>query len=154
MNEYMLAVLLEQKNQGESFGRWPLHVTLVPWFELKQPLADVVAGLTDVLRSCQSFSVKIGHKHTLHGKAVTLVEPSAALHALHMNLVDFVDECGLLDKSTNFIGKDYVPHITEKINATVQPGFNVAVKKIYLIEAPKTNPHTRLKRVAAIGVLS
>ena len=154
MNEYMLAVLLEQKNEGESFGRWPLHITLVPWFAIKGNLDEAAGAFKTALQSSQAFSVTTGTKTRLHGREVALVQTSTALQALHMKLLHFVDEYGAVEEPLRFVGKDYTPHITEKVNATVQPGFNISVKKVYLIEAPKGNPSTRIKRVVSIGVLS
>ncbi len=150
----MLAVLLEQKEQGESFGRWPLHITLVPWFDIPGNLSEAVGALMGTLQSSHAFSVTTGSKTSLHGRKVALIRDSAALRALHVKLLDFVGEYGRSAEPLRYVGQEYTPHITEKVNATVQPGFAVAVKKIYLIEAPKTNPSTRIKRVACVGELA
>jgi hypothetical protein len=152
MKEYMLAILLEQKGTDEEFGRWPLHITLVPWFQLQKPLGELQEALTSELSTRQSFNVTVGPKKQWGVHTVHLID-STALHSLHNNLLGVVKDHAKLTAPLRFTGKLYQPHITQKSYARVERGFKVSVKQVYLIEAPKKNPLTRLKKVVTVGVL-
>ncbi len=148
----MLAVLLERKEAGNEFGRWPLHVTLIPWFKLEKPVQELSASIQHLLDTFQQFSVKVGSQKQW-GRNTVFTINSPALHALHNGLLQLINQEANITAPMRFVGEDFQPHITQKAYATVQPGFSVTIKKIYLIEAPKTKPIDRIKRVVSIGNL-
>lgn len=153
MKEYMLAVLLEQKAPGEEFGRWPLHITLVPWFQLKGSIEKLTQDIQSAVSSFQAFAAKVGPRKQWGTHTVHLID-DPVVHELHKRLLEVVKKHGKLTAPIRLTGKQYRPHITQKPYATVQRGFQVHVKQIYLIEAPKKNPLIRLKKVTAVGVLN
>jgi hypothetical protein len=50
----LVCAFVEPQTAGVRLRKWPLHVTIVPWFRLVDP-SDVLAGLTEALRTTLSF---------------------------------------------------------------------------------------------------
>ncbi|MBI3624166.1 2'-5' RNA ligase family protein [Candidatus Saccharibacteria bacterium] len=149
----MLAVLLEQKQRGETFARWPLHITLVSWFQLQKPLPQLVDAVQQAAMTHQVFHVVVGPAKQWRHHQVHLIE-SKTLESLHQSLLGIVKRHAQFMNQPMAVGPDFTPHITQKPYAKVQSGFRLPVKQIYIIEAPIINPINRFKKVVGVAELN
>lgn len=149
----MLAFLLEDLPAGQKFGRWPLHITLAPWFMLAGQVESFIVKLNQMTQACQRFTITVGPKQQWARHSVHLIEPSRALQSLHNRLLELVQESVDSEVFVRLADQQFRPHITNKEYAKVQEGFVLRVDRVHLIEAPKSNPLTRIKAVTGIGIL-
>ena len=55
----LVCALLEPLKPGETFSRWPLHVTIVPWFRLDETSDNVARSLEKALIAMRPFEVRV-----------------------------------------------------------------------------------------------
>lgn len=152
MHEYLIAFMLEPMDKGDTFIRWPLHITLVPWFRTPNETAQIVYDISDAATKFKPISSR-GIQRARFGwrrKVQVTALASSELHDLHRQLLSMLENKGynLVDKKHT--GVSYQPHITKKGNAEFKPGHELIVDRIYLIKAPIANPRTRTKKVTAV----
>ncbi len=153
--EYIVAVLLENKSINEEFGRWPLHITIVPWFEIKNS-TKAINAIKRVSKYHKPFSVIVGEKAMFgpkHTVEVNRLAEDQPLKTLHEALTHELNVAGANFMHKHYMGNGYNPHITKRSFANVQPGHTLNIKNVYLIEAPIGNRLTRIKKVVGIGNL-
>ncbi len=154
--EYMVAFLLDSKLPNGSFMRWPLHITIVPWFEIDDP-SNAIEVFNKVCIAHKPFSVLVGEPTYLGPRQtidVNIIEKSHPLDSLHRDLIDDLETAQVRFKSSKYIGDNYQPHITKKSYARVQPGYHLKIKSLYFLEAPVANKLSRLKKVISVGHLN
>ncbi len=153
--EYIIAYLLEPLTEDTNFGRWPLHITLIPWFEIDK--SDKAKNVVRKISSSHKpFSTTVGEKALFgsdHNIEVYVVKEKQPLRTLHNALVTELKAAGANFLDIKYMNDNYNPHITKKSYANVQPGYQLKISKIHLIEAPIGNRLTRLKKVVAVGNL-
>jgi 2'-5' RNA ligase len=131
----MLAVGVEPFKKGEIFRKWPLHVTIVPWFiEARQ--RRLIDGLQEVQSATKPFKITMGSTALFGFKKntpVRLIEESDLLQTLHLkNLAAVYNSKGQFDER-NQVGYKYRPHITERENEIIPTVINVS--QVALVEA-------------------
>ena len=118
----ILAIGVDSLDEGSEFREWPLHITLVPWFEeAKQPqLSD---GLETVAGYIRPFEAKLGARALFGAQQdvpVWTIEENRSLQSLHNHTLTVVyDANGQLDYS--YVGYHYKPHITVRQNENIDP---------------------------------
>ncbi len=152
--EYIIAYVLEPLTTGQTFGRWPLHITIVPWFEIDN-IDKAVEAVNRVVNTHKPFTVTVGQTAYFGPRQNVEVNKinSAPLYALHQALSQVLEASGAKFRHRHYMGNHFNPHITKKSFARVQPGYELNIKNILLVEAPITDRHTRPKKVIAIGKL-
>lgn len=153
--EYIVAYLLESMADNKSFKYWPLHITIIPWFEIDEPIKAVEA-INNVCNNQKSFKLTVGEE-ALFGpgknrKANIFVDPMP-LTNFHNALTTALEIVGAYFPHSYYMGKDYHPHVTKRGFANVQPGHQFTVNMVHLIEAPMTDRKDRSKKVLGIGYL-
>lgn len=149
--EYILAFFLDPQEQGEQFIKWPLHITLVPWFRSEFGTQRLWKDINAITSGIKWFPAR-GIARSLFGRrgdvAVTEVV-SSQLHDLHRALMTIFDNDAYNMTAADHTGVNYSPHVTKKGSAELKPGHEVVVDSVYLIEAPINNPRTRTKTILA-----
>jgi 2'-5' RNA ligase len=122
---------------GSRFKRWPLHVTIVPWFRLKADSAQIATGLQLALSPLKSFKVRIGEEARFgpkRNRPAHLLEPGAfpelerrARSYLHKKRAWLVDE-------TTKVRRAYRPHVTFQDDEHLNEGDTVFCDRLYIIE--------------------
>ncbi len=116
-DEFMLAHIFEEHRTGHTFDRWPIHITLVPWFLLNNNSKDgVLDVLTEITKEHLPIAVNIG-KHVMLGpqkdKAAFLIESSDfQLENYHKKLVQALGEIGCKILDETYTDENYMPHTT------------------------------------------
>ena len=112
----ILVYFVEQQLEGWTFARdhWPLHMTLVPWFQVEDEEAAVrslarVSGQGEPLRLGVGGQEKFGVNNDIPVNVVNNQEP---VMALHKKLVEALGNADTAFGEQNFVGENYQAHIT------------------------------------------
>lgn len=135
----ILTVMVGGGVVGQKFRSkdWPLHITLVPWFNVDDTVL-FEEKLQALLVHTNPFDVTVG-EHAVFGnparpKDVQLIQPSIELLQLHDRLLELVRIHGYIERSLSYVGKGYRPHISAYGNRTAQPGDLVKINNVWLTE--------------------
>lgn len=134
MKDFLIVCMLEPIGVGAQFTRWPLHMTVLPWFKAPD-LEIVIRRLKPLVAAHKPLTLQIGER-AYFGPAgklpVMRLENTAGLQAMHMELLAAVTEAGWLLEG-RYTGERYTPHVTQ------QAGHDAAGKlyfdKVYIAEA-------------------
>lgn len=148
--EYIIAVLLQPIRQGISFTKWPLHITVVPWFYADKDM--IIAALQRVGLITPAFTAQVGPEDWFGQRRTVPVNRvfSPELQSVHSlligELVNLTDDLDLFSDYRYMINDNYSPHITQRSQRIFNEGNTINVNKLSLL---KTSPHesrlTRLK---------
>lgn len=121
---YILVHLVEKYAAGYVFEKtrsaWPLHITLVPWFEINEIFIDVLReDLSIYVDQTKPFIAPVGEEQYLissgeSGVLVNVMAKQDPIHELHNSLMDIIDLSGakLLNQDQVFVRQKYLAHIT------------------------------------------
>ena len=146
-HEFVLVHMLEPVELGTQFTMWPLHMTLLPWFNA--PSAEVVRKeLVRALEAIKSLSLKIGEKEFFGQRKlpVRLVVNTSELQNLHSALLKMVDENGW-NLQGRYTGGHFKPHVTNKSGKQAED--ELRVYSVYVFEKM---PHGYRKAVAKVDL--
>jgi 2'-5' RNA ligase len=139
---------LEPQAEGGEFAASaiPLHVTLLGNFRIDGELPDVVrairasAGLPPV-EAVTAEPARFGAAADI---PVTLVKPTAELHALHEALLDAVQGLGAIVDEPQYTGAGFRPHITWASGEPVESEQRYPLRTLSVVDlAPDGNDHQR-----------
>ena len=133
--EFFISHIIDQTTvQGKIIERWPLHMTVVPPFQIPSEMNE------EIILGCMSKSghslekielsygsirsgaipIEIGNK-AMFGEyndipVVEILDPSGELHRLHSLLIRELGKvgCKFLDFNPDWNGPNYSPHATMK----------------------------------------
>lgn len=133
MREFVVVAVLDECNIGDTFTMWPLHMTILPWFEaesveeaveLLQPIAREFAPIRVELVDFAKFGAN---------RTVRLVKLSPELHDLHKKLLREVQVNGLQIRG-RYTGDHFSPHVT-RTGGRDFAGDDFIIDKLYIAEA-------------------
>lgn len=131
---YMFAHLLEPRAEGSTFGDWPLHITLVPWFKLNTTPTEFIAGTSDQINRIEVFDVQLGRIAYLAWVRVRQVMPSEELQGLHETVLDVSKKLGQNVARLNYVADKFWPHVTpKKKQPSVRKGQQILISRFELI---------------------
>lgn len=115
MHEYVIVCMVDPAQVGDRFTMWPLHITLLPWFDAPdvQTVKEVVE---QKLQGFRPFTVSVGKRSSFgvdKRLPVMLIQPSHKLQDLHDTLLTAVQEQGW-ELHGRYTGSHFVPHVTQK----------------------------------------
>jgi hypothetical protein len=127
-----------QHSVGDEFSKWPLHVTIIPWFRLDDLSEQIARGLTEAMSSISPFLATVGEE-VLFGPrkdrpANLLQLPSPFMHIepkvrsyLHKKRAWLVDE-------TTKRRYEFRPHVTVQGSHRLKPGDGFSCGRLYIVE--------------------
>ncbi len=144
MTTYLVVLELAPMRIDAEYHRLPLHCTLAFWFKLNrtvQELHDHIAksaarfGTVDVQGTAIAFTsgAKLSGRVPL---AVTKVELTPRLQALHLLIRDTLIGLGADFIRPEFLGESYKPHVTHVAKQKLLPGTAKTCDTICIVSAP------------------
>jgi 2'-5' RNA ligase len=132
MTRLVVVLPLEPLETGATFTfrDWPLHLTIVPVFE-----ASVIESVERITRiDTAPLTVIAGNDEGFGASgtmAVTVIEPSVELTALHI-----AASAALAARFENpeYTGTGYRPHVTIKKHGRVHPGDSLTLAQLALVD--------------------
>lgn len=132
----IIAHLRELNQPGDTFEKWPLHVTILPWFNLQVDEACKIAKeTTEELRACRVvLGARVLGPIALYGAAEDIpVRPilnSTTLGVIHGAFLSPLHK-KLHDKT--FVGGGYNPHMTIRENEDPGEGYSFMLDEVSLV---------------------
>ncbi|HSX34883.1 MAG TPA: 2'-5' RNA ligase family protein [Candidatus Saccharimonadales bacterium] len=156
--DLILVHMLEPQAVGSYFSRerWPLHITLMPWFGAPATLrSQLHVGLNQVAQSQPAEQVVIGDQ-ALFGPnqdvPVELLTEPGALQPLHEALLSLVQLLQLPLVNPQWTGENYRPHIARYNGQHVDAGDAFTVADMYLVELQRDSSCQILTRLELKGL--
>lgn len=137
----MICTFLNKKNAGECFTKWPLHLTIVPWFRIGLRTQAIEQDLSRKLSLFKPFEVSV-QETALFGsnqdKPVNLVdsEDLIAIESIARKYLHSL-EAWLVDESTS-IQRPYRPHITHQESQRANQGESYLISQIAVVRKTET----------------
>ncbi|HET8709289.1 MAG TPA: 2'-5' RNA ligase family protein [Candidatus Saccharimonadales bacterium] len=131
-------MLVEPLAVGAEFSRWPLHITIVPWFRLDETSAVIASGLTQALNRIDPFMVA-GDGEAMFGpkktRRVRLLEQSTPLEGIEVKVRNYLHKkhAWLVDETTKN-HYDFRPHVTEQGGEFLPAGGTFTCSTLSIIE--------------------
>ncbi len=149
----ILACLIpeEQGDVTAHFTRWPLHITLVPWFEISgEKLPKFLTGLESIAHNYRPIRLnQAGSANFGAGKTkVTLIRPTSEIISLHQDLLQAIVDSNALLLSEKHTGSDFRPHITQRADRSVPEDKVITSNKLYLVAKEYPNQRQIVHSIA------
>lgn len=146
--DQLVCALIEPRQAGDTFERWPLHVTIVPWFMLTVSLDDFVRLLQSQLRDIAPFGAKVRYAHRFgYRKANVLLRNQ--WQPLHDIVLGSVQQAAKNRVPFRFVGRLYRPHVTHQASEHLNEGDIFWCDKVYVIE--QKGGHKQVAAVIRLG---
>jgi 2'-5' RNA ligase len=138
MREFVIVYMVGPAAIGTRFTMWPLHLTLMPWFEA--PYEQIVEQkLSEKLEDLSPFDVSVGEPASFgaHKRLpVSLVEHTPEIQNLHETLLEVLRENNW-QLQGRYTGAAFKPHVTQKAGQDASRILHI--DELYIIEAQPQN---------------
>jgi 2'-5' RNA ligase len=155
-DEYIIACLLgptkyEDRFGEDRFGRWPSHITVIPWFDVEHK-DEAIAVMQRMAILQRKFTVVIGPEEEFgpRGTVPVMTVQSPALQNMHTMLVGEIENVGGDIPFPQYIIGNYRPHIAKKNDKVFRKNDQIVIDRLFLISAPRLESRlTRLKKIVS-----
>lgn len=153
----MVAMIMPEMAIGETFEQWPLHMTVMSWFDLPHHAwPDFDEGMHDVVLETKPHPVVGGpesHFDTANGPVqVRRLDTYSHLRYMmngffvHSMIYQLVRQYGELDDET-YMGVDWQPHVSSQPGAKLHEGEELKYSGLTVVQK---NHVSRAKLVRAL----
>ena len=133
--KYTLVAFLKPLEVGAEFhmSDWPLHITLADVFAiglsptLEQQLAELLEGQPPV-------ELSVGEDATLGTTNVALVNKTNELQNLHEEIVDVLEQNGVIFNTPEFTRSGFLPHSTIQKSGRLHTGDTFHITSVSLVD--------------------
>lgn len=113
-NEHLIVIMLEAVDFNVEFEVWAQHITIVPWFPVKdEKLLNKL--LQTIANRHKKFEVSAGRIEEWGRKqkyeVVTIDDNKELLKKLHDDVFESLEQNGFSVHQKDFLGEKYAPHI-------------------------------------------
>ncbi|GAC1387821.1 MAG: hypothetical protein NVSMB37_6420 [Candidatus Saccharimonadales bacterium] len=146
LRTFVLVYLIDNLKVGDQFVRsrltWPLHITVIPWFQTNKANATgLIKVFQQYLNTIDTFDVTIGPRANFGAKnqiPVSLIEGSLTiLNQMHQSLLERLQSVnGQIDTSRQiYVGEKYRPHVTHHGTRMPNQDNTMHIDNLALVEA-------------------
>lgn len=134
----------EQHQKGEQFEQFPLHVTLLPWFDV--PYRQSLVNSVQNFATRQSPQEVKATDEALFGPnedvRVRLLGRVGSLHAMHEELLEIVATQRGEVLNPEFIGDKYAPHVTYQGEQGLEENETRVISRLQIVSGDSIGPRT------------
>jgi 2'-5' RNA ligase len=145
--------MLEELEVGSVFTKWPLHITIVPWFFYESNVEELIKQMQNKLKDFTTFKVKVLER-AMFGPAgdvpVKLIEKNENLTELHASLYHLLLSVKASPEREEYNTVSYTPHITVRGDRNIDSGAAVMVNSVDILQDLKDG-HMSRKIIARIN---
>ena len=146
--KYTVVCFFEPQAKASNFSasEWPLHVTLLDTFKTNWPLPTLGDQLRGAVLSVASFetipttAASLGENKDVRVKLLPL---DGGLSTLHARLMELAAAGSFVFNTPAFVGKGFLPHVTDQANNKVEIGTAYGLVSISLVDMFPDNNHLR-----------
>ena len=124
------------KDEIISRGRYPLHVTIVPWFNVL-PNSTVIKNIKEIAHNTIPIPFEVGNRAFFGSNQdipVNILVPNKKLNALHETFVAAIEEVGGEFIEPQYTKVGYGPHISHMNKLKPYLGESHLLDKITLLK--------------------
>jgi 2'-5' RNA ligase len=151
---FMVCHMLEVAPECYQFSDWPLHLTVVPWFRVKEEaLPNTLLAIEGISKRVGSFAIR-AKANAWYGPQgnvpVTKVEDTTGrLAKLHHELLQSIQSNGGTILDLTYTGENYSPHVSLREDGSgLLPDQFVRCSSIAVVE--KTRREVENKQVVKV----
>lgn len=147
--KYTIVQFLEPVSEGSEYpsSDWPLHSTVVDTFAINWSVEEITARLTEILQNHSTVKSKAGDDRCLGEDKrvwVVLLDRSASLVKLHLDVITKLEEGGLALNDPQFARDGFLPHVTIQKHTRLNKGDEVQFTALSIIDMfPNKDPYKR-----------
>jgi 2'-5' RNA ligase len=154
--KYTIVCLLEDIKEGYEYpsSKWPLHITLADTFSIDKSIEDLEGLLDRIAASSKSAELLATHNEFFGPNQdikVTVYEKSEDINRLHYNIVEALQDLGVVFNDPQYTKDGFKPHSTVQNHAEIKVGDKVRVNNLAIVDMfPDKDPFQRkiLKKVS------
>ncbi len=134
MREFVIAIIVDDYEIGKLFTIWPLHITLLPPFNMLS-VDDILGRLTPITKSTQPIKAEVGGSKIMgEARTARLITPNSNLADLHSKILQAI-ELKSLAVSGRHTGEQYIPHISRTKSGRDFESDKIEIGKIQIVES-------------------
>jgi hypothetical protein len=129
----LICAFPEPKKVGETFTRWPLHVTIIPWFQVTADEAEFERLLQEQLGEIPAFGAKVRYPRKFGFRQANVLLKNQ-WQPIHDAALACVSQAAKSTVRFRFVGRWYSPHVTYQGEEHLQEGDIFWCDRVYIIE--------------------
>lgn len=134
----LICAFIENQTIGTQFQKWPLHLTIVPWFRLSDSSERLAKGLEKALTTVGTFEVT-AEGESFFGprkkRPVRLLQISGPLMQTEAKVRSYLHQkCAWLVDETTKKRYAFRPHVTMQGEKSLPPGYTFQIQRLYMVE--------------------
>lgn len=148
MQKYVVVSFINRNTTPSEFSasEWPLHITLLANFTIKDSVDALTAQLNNLAQQLRPFA-SVVEGEAMFGPnsniAVSLIKPSNELKDLHSRLVQIAKHLGATFDEPRFIENGFRPHATIQASSRLDEGQSVTINEFTLVDMFPDNDISR-----------
>lgn len=147
MRKYVIVQFIESQPEDQTkFSIWPLHLTIVPPFEIEWDAQEVLSKIGSVVMTHPAHTITAQSEEMFGTEAnipVMTFGLTQELAVLNSRLVDFLEQNNATFTYPRFI-RDYRPHTSAQGDQQLHPGDTVSISRLSIVDRePDGNPTER-----------
>lgn len=147
----LIVSLLQPLARGEYFRKWPLHLTILPWFRSKLGTRELQAIITESLQGIEPFSAEMGETTQFGFKdqvPVRVVQTPNHFEEVHRRLLQtFRDHPEIYILDTSHTGDHFRAHVTLHGYEPLREGDIIACNDLQIVRLGTIHPGGSTKEV-------
>ncbi len=155
MPEKLIIASLEPIKVGQTFDSLPLHVTLMPWFEISDHNTKTLYGYLGTIARKQDFLELIGEDEAMFGPDENVPVrrlADANIRQMHRDIELAVRWSEGVACNSDYIREKYQPHVSHTNGRSFERGRTVKLSAMQVVDR---DPSTRVRtteRIYDLGV--
>ena len=134
----LVCSFVEPVQTGQTFAKWLLHVTIVPWFRSDASSDDIANGLARAYAAIEPFEAVAGEETRFgprKNRPATLLELPSSFTELEQRTRNYLHKKrALLIDETTKKRRQYRPHVTHQNDAALQAGDTFRCDRVYMVQ--------------------
>lgn len=137
--KYTIVCFLDLKTAPITFSAldWPPHVTMLDTFKTEWPVKNLSRAIEQVAQCNTAFNIRATEQAMLgpdKDVPVKLLLPDAAIIGLHRKLLALSDEGSFIFNTPEFVGKGFLPHVTDQKASRMLIGKSYSITSVTLVD--------------------
>lgn len=138
MHAYLLALEIEPVVENKVYVALPLHCTIVPWVYSEHSPAKILSAITPIVYDQPPIELISGAPDLFGADKdvpVNRIKNAQEVQAFHSLLLEALETTGIKNTASQWVGSNYVPHVTRQKSGRFEEGQRYLVTRVYLVEA-------------------
>jgi len=151
IGDRVIVSLLQPLARGERFHKWPLHLTLMPWFRTNLPAYEVTKLMSAALQGVEPFTATMGETARFGFKdqvPVRVVHAPNGFEEMHRRLLKAFHEHPEIEVlDGEHTGPNFRAHVTLHGYEPLREGDIIACNDLQIVRLADVHPGGATKEV-------